>query len=130
MNDEQKRAALAAIDEIIDDFGHHRREDYFSGFSEEATFVFHTSERRLESRAEYEAVWAGWERDNGFAVLGCASTNRRIQLLEDVAIFSHDVETRARIDGVEEVLHERESIIMQERDGQWLCIHEHLSGRD
>lgn len=130
MNDERERAVLAAIDKIIDDFGRHRREAYFSGFAEDATFVFHTSERRLESRADYEEVWAGWERDNGFAVLDCASTNRRIQMLDDVAIFSHDVETRIRIDGAEDLQHERESIIMREVDGQWLCVHEHLSGRD
>jgi ketosteroid isomerase-like protein len=130
MNDEQERVVLTAIDKIIDDFGHHRREAYFSGFAEEATFVFHTSERRLESRAEYEEVWAGWERDNGFAVLECTSTNRRIQLLDEVAIFSHDVETRVRLDGAEELQHERESIIMREVDGQWRCVHEHLSGRD
>lgn len=130
MNDDQERAVLAAIDKIIDDFGHHRREAYFSGFAEEATFVFHTSGRRLESRAEYEEVWAGWERDNGFAVLECTSTNRRVQLLDEVAVFSHDVETRVRIDGVEELQHERESIVMRELDGEWLCVHEHLSGRD
>ena len=58
MNAEQERAVLAAVDKIIDDFGHHRREAYFSGFDEEATFVFHTSEKRLESRAEYEEVWS------------------------------------------------------------------------
>jgi ketosteroid isomerase-like protein len=122
--------ALAAVDAIIDNFGHNRVEAYFAGFAEDATFVFHTSPKRLESRTEYEAVWAEWQRDNAFEVVSCASTDRRIQLFGDLAVFTHSVETVASIDGAAETQLERETIVMQNRDGAWLCVHEHLSGRD
>ncbi len=130
MSQDNERAALAAIDAIIDDFGHHRRDEYFAGFAPDATFVFHNSPARLESRADYEKLWAEWERESGFSVQSCSSTGRRIQLFGTIAVFSHDVETVLRVDGVLEIQQERESIIMEERDGVWLCIHEHLSGQD
>lgn len=130
MSQDNERAALAAIDAIIDDFGHHRRDEYFAGFAPDATFVFHNSPARLESRADYEKLWAEWERESGFSVQSCSSTGRRIQLFGTIAVFSHDVETVLRVNGVLEIQQERESIIMEERDGVWLCIHEHLSGLD
>lgn len=130
MSQDNERAALAAIDAIIDDFGHHRRDEYFAGFAPDATFVFHNSPTRLESRADYEKLWAEWERESGFSVQSCTSTGRRIQLFGTIAVFSHDVETVLKVDGVLEIQQERESIIMEERDGVWLCIHEHLSGQD
>ena len=58
---------------------------------------------------------------------GCRSTNRRIQLFGDVAVFTHDVDTTAWADGALADSHERETIVMQRRDGAWLGVHEHLS---
>ena len=130
MPSETEAQALAAIDAVIDDFGNNRVEAYFARFAEDATFVFHTSPRRLESRAEYEALWAEWQRDDAFEVVSCTSSDRRVQVLSNVAVFSHSVETVARISGALETQHERESIIMELRDGVWLCVHEHLSGKD
>ena len=122
---------LEAVDAIIDDFGHHRREAYFAGFAADATFVFHAGSGRLDSRAAYEAEWSRWERDEGFRVLVCRSSARRVQEVgADVAIFTHDVETEL-LDGDGSItLHERETMVLQRRDGRWVCVHEHLSGRD
>ena len=40
--------ALGAVDRIIDDFAHHRRDAYFAGFAPDATFLFHNVDHRLE----------------------------------------------------------------------------------
>ncbi|MBC7517922.1 MAG: nuclear transport factor 2 family protein [Microbacteriaceae bacterium] len=119
--------AFAAADAIIADFANHRRDAYFAGFAPDATFVFHSAPQRLNSRAEYEAMWQGWESENGFAVESCVSTDRMLQLAGNVAIFTHSVETVASFDGVAEPQHERETIVLELREGQWLAIHEHLS---
>jgi len=126
-SDESAREALSAVDAIIENFGAHRRDDYFAGFAPEATFLFYTSDVRLESRAEYESLWSSWETDNAFHVLSCRSTNRRIQIFGDVAVFSHDVSTTLTMEGAEETVFERESIILERRADAWLGIHEHLS---
>jgi ketosteroid isomerase-like protein len=126
-----EREVLLAVDAIIDNFAHHRRDAYFAGFAADATFVFHISAARLESREEYEREWARWEREDGFRVLSCDSTARRLQrICDDVAIFTHDVRTRVATDDGPVDQQERETIVMQRGAGGWLCIHEHLSGRD
>lgn len=122
-------AVLVAADAIVDDFAHHRTEAYFAGFAEDATFVFHTADRRLESRAEYEALWAQWEREDGFRVHGCRSTDRLVQLLGDTAIFTHSVDSRIELGGQVDDVTERETIVFALRDGRWLAVHEHLSPR-
>ncbi|WP_200932310.1 MULTISPECIES: nuclear transport factor 2 family protein [unclassified Microcella] len=122
-------AVLAAADAIVADFGAHRTEAYFAGFAEDATFVFHTADRRLESRAEYEALWAQWEREDGFRVHGCRSSDRRVQLLGDTAIFTHSVDSRIELGGSIDDVTERETIVFALRDGRWVAVHEHLSPR-
>jgi ketosteroid isomerase-like protein len=126
-----EQQVLLAVDAIIDNFAHHRRNAYFAGFDADATFVFHTSPSRLESREAYEQEWDRWEREDGFRVLSCVSTARRLQFVtDDIAIFTHDVQTRvAGADGPTDQ-HERETIVMRQGADGWLCIHEHLSGRD
>lgn len=121
--------ALGAVDRIIDDFAHHRRDAYFAGFAPDATFLFHNVDHRLESRQAYETLWADWESE-GFQVLSCSSSNRRIQLFGSIAVFSHDVETKAKLAGVAETSRERETIVLGLTDGVWLGIHEHLSTRE
>jgi SnoaL-like domain len=120
-------AVLAAADAIIDDFGHHRTAEYFAGFAADSTFVFHTAGHRLESRAEYEQLWSSWERDDGFRVHSCESTARRVQLLDTVAIFTHDVRSAIELGGTVETTLERETIVFQRRDWDWIAVHEHLS---
>ncbi len=121
--------ALAAVDAIITHFGNHERDAYFAGFAPEATFLFYTTPDRVESRAAYEQLWDEWEKEAGFHVLSCSSSNRRIQVFGDTAVFSHDVDTTLTMEGVTESVTERESIILERRNGAWLGIHEHLSAR-
>lgn len=121
--------ALAAVDTIIANFGAHDRDAYFAGFAPEATFLFYTAPERLESRDAYEQLWSEWERDNDFHVVSCSSTNRRLQVFGSTAVFSHDVDTVLTMDGATETVAERESIVLELRDGSWLGIHEHLSAR-
>ena len=120
-------AVLEAADAIIDDFGHHRPQAYFAGFAADATFMFHTAERRLESRGQYEQLWAQWEREDGFQVHGCASTDRRVQLLGDTAIFTHSVRSTIALGGEVSEVSERETIVFARRDDRWVAVHEHLS---
>ena len=119
--------ALAAVDRIIADFGGNRVDAYFSGFAPDATFLFHAEPARLESRDDYRRLWDAWVAESGFEVRGCRSTNRRIQLIGDVAVFTHDVDTTVWADGALADSRERETIVLQRRDGGWLCVHEHLS---
>lgn len=123
----EERDVLTAADAIIDDFGHHRTAEYFAGFAPEATFMFYTAERRLETRADYETLWNSWEVDDGFRVHSCESADRRVQLFGEVAIFTHSVKSRVEFGGVVDEVNERETIVFQRRDGGWLAIHEHLS---
>lgn len=119
---------LAAADRIIADFGANRVDAYFAGFAPDATFLFHTEPTRLESRDEYRRRWDEWVAESGFEVRSCLSTNRRIQVLGDVAVFTHDVQTTVLMDGELLESQERETIVLQRRaEGVWTCVHEHLS---
>ncbi len=102
-------------------------ERYFAHFHPDATFLFHDTAGRIESRAAYEAIWAGWEREAGFRVLACTSSAQRIQEYDDVAVFSHDVHTVREVDGEREEVFERETIVLRRDADTWTCIHEHLS---
>lgn len=119
---------LAAAAAIVDDFGHHRTGAYFSGFSEDATYIFYTHTDILRSRAEYESLWASWEANDGFRVHGCTSTNGAVTLITDTsAVFTHLVESAVEFAGEVSTIHERETIVFALRDGRWLAVHEHLS---
>jgi ketosteroid isomerase-like protein len=89
--------------------------------------VFHTTPGRLESREAYDREWAGWRRDFGFKVCSCNSSAQRVQLLGDVAIFTHSVRTEIVTNQAESTLLERETIVFQRRNGRWIAVHEHLS---
>ena len=100
---------------------------YFSHFHPDATFLFHDTPGLVRSRADYEALWAEWERDAGFRVLACESTDQHVQQHGDLAVFTHTVRTRRLVDDAEEELHERETIVLRREGDTWTCIHEHLS---
>ncbi|MGH3365983.1 MAG: nuclear transport factor 2 family protein [Nocardioidaceae bacterium] len=100
---------------------------YFAHFHPRATFLFHDTRQRLESRAEYEALWADWERTDGFRVLACESTEQRVQDYGELAVFTHTVRTRRVVAGEEEELFERETIVLSRDGDRWTCVHEHLS---
>ena len=126
---EVETQVLEAADQLVAAFGEGRVEDYFACFHPQATFVFYTAGRRLESTAEWRELWDTLVREEGFEVLECSSSGRRVQALGDAAVFTHDVEThvRTRASG-EETLHERETIVFaRSENGGWLAVHEHLS---
>ena len=123
-----RNEVLAAAAAIVDDFGHHRTAEYFSGFAADATFVFYTHTARLDSRADYEVLWASWEANDGFRVHGCRSRDQHVQLLgETAAVFTHYVESDVEFAGEVSTIRERETIVFENRDGSWLAVHEHLS---
>ncbi|MFZ4117371.1 MAG: YybH family protein [Rhodoluna sp.] len=123
-----KQQVLDAAAKIVSDFGSHNTEAYFSGFTPDASFMFYTHSERLNSRAEYQELWAKWESEDGFKVHGCISTNQLVQLIgEDAAVFSHLVESRIEFGGEVSTIHERETIVFAKIDGSWLAVHEHLS---
>ncbi|MBW8793672.1 MAG: nuclear transport factor 2 family protein [Streptomyces sp.] len=119
--------ALAAADALITAFAEGRTDDYFDAFAADATFVFHTTGRRLDSTEEYRALWRKWREEDAFRVLACDSDDRRLQLFGDTAVFTHSVTTRISTKAGEEVLHERETIVLHRTDDDWLAVHEHLS---
>ena len=119
---------LEAADRLVAAFGEGRVDDYFACFHLEATFIFYTTDRRLESTAEWRLLWDRLVREDDFRVLECFSRERRIQDLGDSAVFTHDVETHVSTRSGKETLHERETIVFaRQEDGTWLAIHEHLS---
>jgi ketosteroid isomerase-like protein len=119
---------LSAARHLVEAFGRHDTAAYFDCFAPDATFIFYTTPARLAYRAEYEALWAAWERQDAFRVLSCESAGQVVQILGDVAIFSHDVTTLVRTTAGEQTVRERESIVFRQRDDRtWTAVHEHLS---
>ena len=125
---EIEQQVLEAADRLVGAFGDGRVQDYFACFHPEASFVFYTTDRRLESAAEWRDLWDTLEREEGFRVLWCRSGGRRVQVLgDDAAVFTHDVETRVETRSGGETLHERETIVFVREGDRWLAVHEHLS---
>ena len=125
-----EQAVLAAADRLVAAFGQHDTRAYFAAFSPQASFIFHNLDRRLADRAAYEAEWALWEKRDGFRVRGCRSSDRHVQMVGSVAVFTHSVATDLSVGGEDVTTEERETIVFQRQpDGQWLAVHEHLSAR-
>ncbi len=123
-----KRRVLGAADRLVAAFGEGRVDDYFALFHPEATFVFYTTDHRLESTAAWRELWRSLEEEVDFKVLECHSSARRVQDLGETAVFTHDVETRVSTRAGEETLRERETIVFARRhDARWVAVHEHLS---
>lgn len=126
MSDEQE--VLEQAGELVRAFAAGDLASYFSCFAADASFVFHSTDRVLRSRQEYEALWAEWVEVDGFRVLSCESAEQRVSCRGDSAVLTHRVRTVVRTSGGEEVLHERETIVFhRDAGGQWLAVHEHLS---
>lgn len=118
----------AAVDGIVAAFGSGRLDDYFAGFDPNATFVFYTTPRRLESVEAYRALWSEWVTGSGLRITDCRTADTRVQLLDGTAVVSHTVRTEIETDDGPETLHERETIVLaRQADGRWLAVHEHLS---
>ena len=129
MNEAKNRqAVLDAIDSMILAFSRHDRGNYFAAFAEQATFYFHNLDRLLKSRDEYEFEWKAWEREHQFQIRACRSSERNIQMLGNVAVFTHQVSTDINFDSEKITNSERETIVFARDDSdRWLGIHEHLS---
>jgi ketosteroid isomerase-like protein len=122
------RSVMAAAHKLIRAFSRHDRIEYFRAFSPDASFIFHNTSTVLSTRIDYENLWAKWEIDLGFKVLGCASSEQSVQMLGDTAIFQHRIITTVDTkEGVSQV-DERETIVFTRTGaGKWLAVHEHLS---
>jgi ketosteroid isomerase-like protein len=119
-------AVLATADRLVDAFARHDVPAYFAAFRPDATFCFYTHPEPLRSRDAYHDLWRSWESD-GFRVLSCTSSDRHVQVLGDVAVFTHRVATRVRLGEREEDLDERETIVFAREHDRWVGVHEHLS---
>lgn len=117
---------LAAADQLVAAFAATDTQAYFDCFSPAATFVFHTEAIRLDSRAAYEEVWAGWLAE-GWRVSSCESSEQLVQLLGTSAVFSHRVRTVTEVGGAETATDERETIVFTLVGDRLLAVHEHLS---
>ncbi|MFZ9802521.1 MAG: nuclear transport factor 2 family protein, partial [Candidatus Nanopelagicales bacterium] len=62
-----------------------------------------------------------------FKVESCKSTNQLFQLFNDVAIFSHTVDTTLNTSAGKKSFTERETIVFQFQNDKWIAVHEHLS---
>jgi uncharacterized protein (TIGR02246 family) len=122
--DAVRRAAGA----LVDAFGRNDLPAYLACFRPDATFLFHSTDRLLTSTEDYRQLWDRWEREDGFRVLDCATTDTHVQVLGDAAVLTHSVRTTVSTSAGREVLRERETIVFRRGDdGRWLAVHEHLS---
>ena len=126
-SDSQSSEVIAAADTIVAAFGRHDTKAYFAQFPPEATFVFHNARQRLNSRAEYEAEWARWEKDDGFRVRSCQSSNQKVQVFGNMAVFSHSTRTELTTKEGDSTVLERETIVFDRRGDKWVAVHEHVS---
>jgi ketosteroid isomerase-like protein len=100
---------------------------YFDCFAPDATFIFYSEPARLDSRNQYRNLWQEWVA-GGWRVIDCISTNAEIRVTGPVAVYTHDVLTTIAINGDEELLNERETIVFsRHKSGALLAVHEHLS---
>ncbi|MEV8149520.1 nuclear transport factor 2 family protein [Arthrobacter sp. NPDC080073] len=110
-------AAYSAMDE----------DAYFGSFDPQATFLFHGTPERLNSRDDYEEQWRTWVSD-GWKVVGCHSSDPLIQIYGTTAVFSHSVATTTEERGQRAVTEERETIVFTRTgSGGIKAVHEHLS---
>ncbi|MBI3648854.1 MAG: nuclear transport factor 2 family protein [Actinobacteria bacterium] len=117
-----------ALERLVAAFGEGRLDDYFACFHPQSSFVFHTSERRLGSRAEYRKEWDRWVAEDGFEILGCRTSDTHVQVWGEVGVITHSVQTRQSAGGEASTVRERETIVFAKQpDGRWLAVHEHLS---
>lgn len=118
---------LATATRLVDAFSRHDADAYFAAFAVDASFIFHNLDRVLTSRDAYRDEWRLWEEHDGFRVLGCRSTDRRVQVAGDVAVFTHTVETDVSMSGEKITNRERETIVFRREGCEWIAFHEHLS---
>ena len=118
----------AAAEALVAAFGRNDLDAYFACFSDDATFLFHTTDRLLTSTADYRRLWDEWVREDGFRIVDCATSDTNLQDHGDWAVLTHTVRTTVSTSAGRSVLRERETIVFRRGDdGRWLAVHEHLS---
>lgn len=120
------RAVEAAAAAIVDAFAANDAERYFATFAPDASFVFHNEPHRLDDRAAYERLWGEWVA-GGWRVTACASSERRSQVFDGGAVFSHTVDTSVDTADSPQSYRERETIVFVAHDDGLVAVHEHLS---
>ncbi len=117
----------AAAEAIVRAFAANDGDTYFSLFSQDATFVFHTESARLDIRSAYEDLWRAWIAE-GWRVASCRSSDARVQTFPGGAVFTHTVHTTVDTAEGPESSIERETIVFRTTDaGRLVAVHEHLS---
>jgi ketosteroid isomerase-like protein len=128
MTEATEHSVLETAAALVSSFGRGDVEAYFDFFADDATFVFHTTARVLDSLEAYRREWAAWEAEDGFRVVSCTSSEQRVQDLGAVAVFTHRVRTQVSTHAGEDEVHERETIVFRrDAGGRWVAVHEHLS---
>jgi len=122
-----EQGVLQQAAHLVSCFAQHDFDKYFECFADDAVFIFHTSNNVLRNKAEYQKEWKKWEQEWGFKVESCKSTNQLVQLFNDVAIFSHTVDTTLNTSDGKKSFTERETIVFQFQNDKWIAVHEHLS---
>lgn len=122
-----EQGVLQQAAHLVSCFAQHDFDKYFECFADDAVFIFHTSNNVLRNKAEYQKEWKKWEQEWGFKVESCKSTNQIVQLFNDVAIFSHTVDTTLNTSDGKKSFTERETIVFQFQNDKWIAVHEHLS---
>ncbi|MBT5575734.1 MAG: SnoaL-like domain-containing protein [Microbacteriaceae bacterium] len=131
MNATSSAEVMKTAAALVEAFGSHDPAAYFPFFADDATFIFYTHPEILTSRASWEKLWAQWEHDLGFKVHSCESQDAHVQLLgSDAAVFRHIVLSSIEMEGVLEVVKERETIVFHHDGLRWVAVHEHLSPWD
>jgi uncharacterized protein (TIGR02246 family) len=126
--DEDEGAVRSAAERLVAAFGSGQLDNYFACFTDDASFILHTTPERLESMADYRRLWDRRMQEGNFEVTGCTSSGGRVQVLGGAAVFLHDVVTDVITGGGAESRHERETIVFaRQSDGRWLAAHIHLS---
>src|SRR5918999_2181463 len=99
------RQVLEAADRLVAAFGEGRVDDYFVCFHHEATFIFYTTDRRLESTMEWRLLLDRLAREDNFRVLECLSRERRGQTPGVGGVFTADVGSHKSTRSRKESLH-------------------------
>lgn len=117
-----------AAEVLVSAFGRGDLASYFACFADDATFLFHTTDRLLTSTEEYRREWTRWVAEDGFSVRDCVAGDTVVQVLGGTAVLTHRVRTTVATHEGESVAQERETIVFaRQDDGRWLAVHEHLS---
>jgi uncharacterized protein (TIGR02246 family) len=118
----------AAAERVVNAFGSHDVEAYFSCFAEDASFLFYSSPELMRSREAFRQEWQRMEAEDGYRVRSCVASERHVQVVSAQAgIVTHTLRTRFTTNDGESELRERETLVLRRDEHGWLIVHEHLS---